>query len=165
MGHAPRRATDRRRLSVLPGERFAVAARRRRSSPGRSPTAGRSSAPRRVAAAAAEVRARDARELQRQQAWRDEAARALNALHEDEGTRPVNAAELEAAEEARIARDGPGRGRLDDGVDDEDEDDGAAFGDAARTVDERHAAHAPRLPARRSAASGWSRRSATCSCR
>ncbi len=102
----------------------------------RSPIAARSSGPRASAAAAAEVRARDARELHRQQAWRDEAARALNALHEDEGTRPVNAAQLEAAEEARIAAMVPGEdGYV--GEDDEDgEDDGAAFGDAARTVDE-----------------------------
>ena len=60
-----------------------------------SRTAARWSEPR-PPASAAEVRARDARELQRQKAWRDEAARALNTLREDEGTRPVNAAELEA---------------------------------------------------------------------
>ena len=103
------RATDRAPLSVLPGERPSPVDRPAdaRSSPATSPTAGRSSGRRaRPRAAAAEVRARDARELQRQQAWRDEATRALNALREDEGTRPVNADELEAAEEARIARDG-----------------------------------------------------------
>ena len=42
----------------------------------------------------------------------------------------------------------PGEVGYDDGVDDDDEDDGAAFGDAALTVDERHAAHAPRVPPR-----------------
>jgi stage III sporulation protein SpoIIIAA len=46
------------------------------------------------AVTAAEIRARDARELARQQAWRQEATKAINALREDEGTRPVNAAEL-----------------------------------------------------------------------
>jgi hypothetical protein len=51
-------------------------------------------------AAAAEVRARDARELARQQAWRDQATKAINALREDEGTRPVNAQELDAQDEA-----------------------------------------------------------------
>ncbi len=55
-----------------------------------------------------DVRARDAREMARQQAWRAEATRALNTLHEDEGTRPVNAEELEAREEERIARSVPG---------------------------------------------------------
>jgi stage III sporulation protein SpoIIIAA len=46
-----------------------------------------------------DLRAREARELERQRAWRDEASRALNALREDEGTRPVNASALEAEEE------------------------------------------------------------------
>ena len=118
-------------LSVLPGERFAV-------SPGGAFVAGdiadRGPLERAEAAAAAalEVRARDARELQRQEAWRAEAARALNALHEDEGTRPVNAAALEAAEEERIARMVPGEtaGSLDGADDDE-----AAFGDASLTVE------------------------------
>jgi hypothetical protein len=117
---------------VIPGERFAVLP----NTPfvagdiaDRGPLERAESA----SAAAAEIRARDARELLRQQAWRDEAARALNALHEDEGTRPVNAAQLEAAEEARIAAMVPGE----DGYDGEDaDDDGAAFGAAARTVDD-----------------------------
>jgi hypothetical protein len=84
-----------------------------------------------AAAAALDVRARDARELHRQQAWREEAARALNALHEDEGTRPVNAEDLEAAEEARIAAMVPGE----DGLDGEDGDEDG-FGAAARQVEE-----------------------------
>ncbi|MFL5756495.1 MAG: R3H domain-containing nucleic acid-binding protein, partial [Chloroflexota bacterium] len=41
-------------------------------------------------------RAKESRELERQKAWRQQAAKALNELREDEGTRPVNAAELDA---------------------------------------------------------------------
>ena len=117
-------------LNVMPGERFAAA-------PGRPFIAGeiadRGPLERAEGAAltVAEVRARDARELARQQAWRAEAARALNALHQEEGTRPVNAAELEAAEEERIARMVPGE----TGSDPSGEDDDAAFGAAALTVD------------------------------
>jgi hypothetical protein len=85
-----------------------------------------------VATAAAEVRARDARELQRQEAWRAEAARALNALHEEEGTRPVNADAIAAAEEERIARMVPGE----TGSPYEDaDDDEAAFGSGSLTVE------------------------------
>jgi stage III sporulation protein SpoIIIAA len=47
----------------------------------------------------ADLRARDARELERQKAWRDQASKALNALREDEGTRPVNAGTLESEED------------------------------------------------------------------
>jgi hypothetical protein len=43
----------------------------------------------------AETRAREARELERQKAWRDQAARALNAHKAEEGTGPVNADDLE----------------------------------------------------------------------
>jgi stage III sporulation protein SpoIIIAA len=132
---APAREGDRSASSaVIPGERFAVVP----NTPfvaGEIADRGPLERAENVAAAAAEVRARDARELHRQQAWRDEAARALNALHEDEGTRPVNAAQLEAAEEARIAAMVPGEDGY-DGGDDEDEDHGAAFGDAALTVDD-----------------------------
>jgi len=123
-------------LSVMPGERFAV-------SPGGPFVAGeiadRGPLERAEgAAAAAEVRARDARELARQEAWRTEAARALNTLKEDEGTRPVNAAALEAAEEERIARMVPGEvgsmlGGL-GGLDGADDDD-ASFGAGALTVE------------------------------
>jgi stage III sporulation protein SpoIIIAA len=42
-------------------------------------------------AASIDVRARDARELGRQKAWREQASRAITALHADEGTGPVNA--------------------------------------------------------------------------
>ena len=44
---------------------------------------------------ALETRAREARELERQKAWRDQAARALQTLKADEGTAPVNADALE----------------------------------------------------------------------
>ncbi|MFP5343439.1 MAG: R3H domain-containing nucleic acid-binding protein [Candidatus Limnocylindria bacterium] len=44
---------------------------------------------------AAETRAREARELERQRAWRDQAARALQSFKAEEGTAPVNAADLD----------------------------------------------------------------------
>ncbi len=124
---------DRHGLSVLPGERFAVP-------PGvafvngdiadRGPLERAEGGVGPASATAAEIRARDAREMERQKAWRAEAARALNALREDEGTRPVNAAEIEAAEEDRIARMVPGEAGYDDG-----EDDDAPFGEAALGVE------------------------------
>ena len=101
---------DRPGLTVMPGEHFAV-------QPGAAFVAGeiadrgpveRSETGAIAPAPVPDVRARDARELERQRAWRAEAARALNALHEDEGTRPVNATDLEAKEEDRIARMVPG---------------------------------------------------------
>ncbi len=50
-----------------------------------------------TAAAAVEVRAREARELDRHREWRDQASRALQAFKAEEGTGPVNAADLAAA--------------------------------------------------------------------
>ncbi len=50
--------------------------------------------------AAPEPRARDAREISRQREWRESASRAIDALHVDEGTAPVNATDLEADDEA-----------------------------------------------------------------
>jgi hypothetical protein len=44
---------------------------------------------------AAETRAKEARELERQKAWRDQASKALNAMKAEEGTAPVNLEELE----------------------------------------------------------------------
>jgi hypothetical protein len=44
--------------------------------------------------------ARDGREIRRQQAWREQATTAINTLREDEGTRPVNADDLGADDEA-----------------------------------------------------------------
>ncbi len=49
----------------------------------------------RSAQAALDTRAREARELERQRAWRDQAAKALTALKADEGTGPVNADDLD----------------------------------------------------------------------
>ncbi len=118
---------DRPGLTVLPGEHFAV-------QPGAAFVAGeiadrgpveRSEAGAIAPAPVPDVRARDARELERQRAWRAEAAHALNALHEDEGTRPVNAAELETKEEERIARMVPGEVGW-DGEEDEDSTLGSA---------------------------------------
>ncbi len=44
---------------------------------------------------ASETRAREARELERQKAWRDQAGKALNAMRAEDGTGPVNADDLE----------------------------------------------------------------------
>ncbi len=118
-------------MRTLPGERFAV------------PPAGafvvggiadrgpleRAEA---VSASAAGLAARDAREVHRQLAWRAEASKALNALREDEGTRPVNADELEAEEERRLALLVPGE---DGGSGDPDEDGDAADVDAVLEVE------------------------------
>ena len=51
----------------------------------------------------ADDRARDARERERQKAWRDQAARAIDALKADEGTGPVNAEEMAAAADRALA--------------------------------------------------------------
>src|SRR5207253_6509267 len=48
------------------------------------------------------TRAREARELDRQKAWRDQAARALTALRADEGTGPVNANDLDDEDDPLI---------------------------------------------------------------
>jgi hypothetical protein len=51
-------------------------------------------------------RAREAREFQRQKAWRSQAVRAIGALKTDEGTAPINAPELdEGAIEAELLAD------------------------------------------------------------
>ncbi len=95
---------------TLPGERFAVP-------PVGTGTRGRAAPPvadlpfvageiadrgplERGVAPTPEPRARDAREWQRQQAWREQAARAIGQLKVDEGTAPVNADDLEADDEA-----------------------------------------------------------------
>ncbi|HTK45127.1 MAG TPA: R3H domain-containing nucleic acid-binding protein [Patescibacteria group bacterium] len=51
-----------------------------------------------------EPRARDARELSRQREWRESAAKAIDALKAEEGTGPVNVAELAADDEALMDR-------------------------------------------------------------
>jgi hypothetical protein len=86
---------------VLPGERFAAPPGAIRAEAGiqDAPFVAGDIADRgpleRGAAPAVEPRARDARELERQRAWRDQASRALTALKADEGTGPVNADELD----------------------------------------------------------------------
>ncbi len=131
-------------LSVLPGERFAVPPGDRPAQPGAVPFIAGDIAdrgpleraePSPVGAAALDVRARDARELQRQKAWREEATRALNALREDEGTRPVNADEIQAEEEARIARMVPGETDADGALDGSPDDEDDAFDDDLRQVE------------------------------
>jgi stage III sporulation protein SpoIIIAA len=51
-----------------------------------------------------EPRARDARELSRQREWRESASKAIVALKADEGTGPVNAADLDGDDEALMDR-------------------------------------------------------------
>jgi stage III sporulation protein SpoIIIAA len=53
---------------------------------------------------APEPRARDARELSRQREWRESATKAIDALKAEEGTGPVNAADLAADDEALMDR-------------------------------------------------------------
>ncbi len=48
-----------------------------------------------AALTAVEKRAREARELERQKAWRDQASRALTAMKAEEGTAPINADDLD----------------------------------------------------------------------
>src|SRR3954462_4307564 len=87
---------------TIPGERFATPPGGR-SAGGPAPAepfvagdlADRGPLERGALATAAETRAREARELQRQKAWSDQASRALNALKAEDGTGPVNADDLE----------------------------------------------------------------------
>jgi hypothetical protein len=51
-----------------------------------------------------EPRARDARELSRQRQWRESASKAIDTLKADEGTGPVNVADLAADDEALMDR-------------------------------------------------------------
>jgi hypothetical protein len=55
--------------------------------------------------AAPDPRARDARELRRQRDWRQSATRAIDALHADEGTGPVNATTVAEAAGAAVEDD------------------------------------------------------------
>jgi stage III sporulation protein SpoIIIAA len=78
---------------TMPGERFA-------SRPNEAPfvvgdIADRGPLERGATLTAAETRAREARELERQKSWRDQAARALQTLKADEGTAPINADDLD----------------------------------------------------------------------
>ncbi len=58
----------------------------------------------RGSAAVPEPRARDARELTRQRQWRESATKAIDTLKADEGTGPVNIADLNADDEALMDR-------------------------------------------------------------
>src|SRR4051812_16095860 len=82
---------------VMPGERFA-------NRPGDEPfvagdIADRGPLERGVAATTVDTRAREARELDRQKAWRDQASRAMQSYKAEEGTGPVNADATEATGE------------------------------------------------------------------
>ncbi len=59
---------------------------------------------------AADARAREARELARQREWRASASKAINALKADEGTLPVNAADLDPDGPPSTANGAPGPG-------------------------------------------------------
>ncbi len=91
---------------VLPGERFAAPPGRTRGEASLEdlPFVAGEIADRgpleRGAVPVVEPRARDARELQRQRAWRDQASRALTALKAEEGTGPVNGDDADADDEA-----------------------------------------------------------------
>jgi hypothetical protein len=80
---------------LMPGERFAVLPAGADVPFVAGDIADRGPLERAGAASSAETRAREARELERQKAWRDQASRALNALKAEEGTGPVNADELD----------------------------------------------------------------------
>ena len=93
---------------TLPGERFAAppasgrgpASLASRASLAEAPfvaggIADRGPLERGGAPTVAETRAREARELERQKAWRDQAGRALQAMKAEDGTGPVNADDLD----------------------------------------------------------------------
>jgi len=64
---------------------------------------------------AAETRAKEARELQRQKAWSEQASRALSAMKAEDGTGPVNADDLEEDDLDRLplgAEEGPDGGTV-----------------------------------------------------
>ena len=107
---------------AMPGERFAAS-----PGSGRGP-AGVAAAPfvageiadrgpleRGALTTAAETRAREARELQRQKAWSDQASRALSAMKAEDGTGPVNVDDLEDDDLDRAplgAEEGPDGGTV-----------------------------------------------------
>jgi hypothetical protein len=68
-----------------------------------------------AAPTAVETRAREARELERQKAWRDQASKALSAMKAEEGTGPVNVDELEEDDLDKLplgAEEGPDGGTV-----------------------------------------------------
>ncbi len=93
---APRGPSEGHRAGVMPGESFASGPLAGADAPFiAGEIADRGPLERATGTSAAETRAREARELERQRAWRDQAARALNALKADDGTGPVNADDLD----------------------------------------------------------------------
>ena len=110
---------------MLPGERFASP-----PASGRGPASGgtlaetpfiagdiadRGPLERGASPTVAEKRAREAREVERQKAWRDQASRALSAMKAEDGTGPVNADELDDDDLDRLplgAEEGPDGGTI-----------------------------------------------------
>ena len=82
---------------TMPGERFAARPGDARFVAGE--IADRGPLERSVTSTALETRAREARELERQKAWRDQASRAMQSYKAEEGMAPVNADDLEATDE------------------------------------------------------------------
>lgn len=115
---APRGTSEDGAPDAMPGERFASrtasrAASRAASRPPETPfiageIADRGPLERGVTMTAVDTRAREARELERQKAWRDQAARALLTLKVDEGTAPIN---------GRVPGDLDGDDEVDDDLD------------------------------------------------
>jgi stage III sporulation protein SpoIIIAA len=105
---------------TLPGERFAAAPSSARTVPPEAPfvagdIADRGPLERATTTAAVEKRAREARELERQKAWRDQASKALSAMKAEEGTGPVNIDELEDDDLDKLplgAEEGPDGGTV-----------------------------------------------------
>ena len=107
---------------TLPGERFAAppGGARGPASVAEVPfvageIADRGPLERGAAQVAAETRAREARELQRQKAWADQASRALNAMKAEDGTGPVNVEDLVDDDLDRLplgAEEGPDGGTV-----------------------------------------------------
>ena len=107
---------------TLPGERFATppAAGRGAAAVSEAPfvagdLADRGPLERGAPLTAAETRAREARELQRQKAWSEQASRALSAMKAEDGTGPVNVDDLEDDDLDRLplgAEEGPDGGTV-----------------------------------------------------
>ena len=84
----------------MPGERFAD---RGEDAPFvAGDLADRGPLERAAASAALETRAREARELERQKAWRDQASKALQSFKAEEGTAPVNADDLDTDDDGDL---------------------------------------------------------------
>ena len=105
---SPRGSSEGGAPGVIPGERFATPPGGGRG-PGRlddPPFVSGDIADRgpleRGAPAVVDTRARDARELERQKAWRDQASRALTALDAEEGRAPVNADDLDDDDDGNL---------------------------------------------------------------